>query len=237
MWPRIVAGMRMRSRFESQHRRDQVMTHSMRTNRLFLRAALFAVLAVFIGCGCTVQLAPSPDQSLVTGIRSVNSDIMQLYATVGMGVDKSTFPQRIDQYNKIIGSVDALELQSKTRPVPDSALLQKVDQLIKQWLGANAAPFGPANDEPLTQAANACAIVRNVKPSPAFSIPTPTVQAASQPYIPASASALEQVSRAMRLIRDTDCSHGLNSGEVAANKGYTQYFISEALYYENLLNQ
>lgn len=213
------------------------MTHSPRRNRSWFRALPLVLAAAFVSSACTIQLAPVYDQALVSGIRLVNSDIMELYATTGMGVDQSTFPKRIDQYNKIIGRVDALKLQSQSRPIPDGALLKKVDQAVRQWSGANPAPIGPSDDRSLKLAADECAAARKVKPSPSFTIPAPSVQVDSQPYIPASAQALEQVSRAMRLIRDTDCAHGLNGGEVIANKGYTQYFISEALYYENFLQQ
>jgi hypothetical protein len=206
-----------------------------RQSTSLLRAAIFACVAASIGGACTVQLAPSRDQALIDGIRAVNVQIMQMYATTGMGVDKTGFAQRAEGYNGIIGRVDALRLQSMSRPVPDSALLQKADDAIRQWTGANLAPPGPADDQPLEDASRACAVARRMQPAPNFSRPAPAVQVGSQPYVPASASALEQVSRAMRLLRDTDCVHGLNSGEVAANRGYTQYFIAEALYYENLL--
>jgi hypothetical protein len=185
---------------------------------------------------CTIQLAPAYDPALVNGIRAVNSDIMQLYATTGMGVDKATFPDRVDEYNRIIGAVDALALESQSRPVPDSAIRDKVEQALGQWLASNPTP--PAGrDEALSLAAAECADARKVKRAPALTMPVPMAQADTRQYVPASAMALKQVSRAMSLLRDTDCAHGLNNGQVAANKGYTQYFVSEALFYENFLQR
>ena len=185
---------------------------------------------------CTIQLAPAYDPALVNGIRAVNSDIMQLYATTGMGVDKATFPDRVDEYNRIIGAVDALALESQSRPVPDSAIRDKVEQALGQWLASNPTP--PAGrDEALSLAAAECADARKIKRAPALTMPMPMAQADTRQYVPASAMALKQVSRAMSLLRDTDCAHGLNNGQVAANKCYTQYFVSEALFYENFLQR
>ena len=185
---------------------------------------------------CTIQLAPAYDPALVNGIRAVNSDSMQLYATTGMGVDKATFPDRVDEYNRIIGAVDALALESQSRPVPDSAIRDKVEQALGQWLASNPTP--PAGrDEALSLAAAECADARKIKRAPTLTMPVPMAQADTRQYVPASAMALKQVSRAMSLLRDTDCAHGLNNGQVAANKGYTQYFVSEALFYENFLQR
>ena len=195
--------------------------------------ALALTLAV---AACTIQLAPAYDPALVNGMRAVNNDIMQLYATTGMGVEKATFPQRVDEYNRIIGAVDALALESQSRPVPDSAIRDKVEQALGQWLASNPAP-PMRRDEALSLAAAECADARKIKRAPDITMPAPTAKADTRQYVPASAMALKQVSRAMALLRDTDCAHGLNNGEVAANKGYTQYFVSEALFYENFLQR
>jgi hypothetical protein len=199
---------------------------------------MLALIATLLNAACTIQLAPAYDRALVEGIRDANNDIMQLYATTGMGVDQKSFGQRVDQYNKVIGKVDALALQSQSRPVPDSAVQNKVDQALKQWTDGNVPPLGSAGDDALAMAARECAAVRHVPSVPVLMTQQPpAVQVNSQPLIPASASALTQISRALRLMRDTDCAHGLNNGEVLANKGMTQYYISEALYYENFLQR
>jgi hypothetical protein len=195
--------------------------------------------ALMTASGCTIQLAPSYDPTLLDGIRTVNANIMKLYATTGMGVDKSTFPSRIDQYNAIIGAVDALALQSQTRPVPDDAIRQQVDAKIEQWTKANVnvRPSTAAGDDALRKAAAECAAVRKVPPAPNLTLPATALPTGSNQYVPASASALKQVSRGITLLRDTDCAHGLNNLEVVVNRNYTQYFISEALFYESALQR
>lgn len=212
------------------------MSFLLRRVRLWQWTTLIVLAATVAVTACTIQLAPAYDPALVNGIRAVNSDIMQLYATTGMGVDKATFPDRVEEYNRIIGAVDALALESQSRPVPDSAIRDKVEQALGQWLASNPTP--PAGrDEALSLAAAECADARKVKRAPALAMPVPMAQADTRQYVPASAMALKQVSRAMSLLRDTDCAHGLNNGQVAANKGYTQYFVSEALFYENFLQR
>ncbi|SAL61137.1 hypothetical protein [Caballeronia humi] len=196
-------------------------------------AALLSALALCTAC--TVQLAPPYDASLVNGIRGVSNDIMQLYASAGMGVSKTTFVERAGQYNAIIGRADALALQSQSRPVADSALRDKADQAIKQRLAISPLPK-TVSDDALALAAGECADARHVPRTPALPSFGPP-PANTQPQLPASALALAQVSRAIALLRDTDCAHGLNGAQVAANKGYVTHFMSEALVYETFLQQ
>ncbi|WP_017776872.1 hypothetical protein [Paraburkholderia kururiensis] len=197
--------------------------------------AVLELVIVLVFSACTIQLAPAYDPTLLDGIQGVNGDIMKLYATTGMGVDKATFAGRQDQYNRIIGTVDALALQSQSRPVPDSATRDKVEGELSQWIKGAPAPMFAGGDDALSLAASECESARHVARAP--TVPAHTLTADSKQYVPASASALRQISRAITLLRDTDCAHGLNRLEVAANRGYTQYFISEALFYESFLKR
>lgn len=204
------------------------------------RSAWFVALlsaAMLFASACTVQLAPPYDQSLIDGIRGVSNDIMEMYASTSMGVAKTTFGQRVDRYNQIIGRADALALQSQNRPVADSALRDKAEQAIKQKLAINPLPSS-MSDDALTMAANECADARHVPRTPVLPSFGPLPGSGPQPpQPPASALALTQISRAIALLRDTDCAHGLNGAEVAANKGYVTHFVAEALFYENFLQR
>ncbi|CAB3794518.1 hypothetical protein [Pararobbsia alpina] len=200
------------------------------------RMILLAVAAAAVVLpACTIQLAPAPDQALSDGIRGVNNDIMNLYASASMGATKDTFPQRVERYNKIIGTTDALALQSQSRPVPDSAIRDRLEHAIRERLASDPRP-STASVEALTMAADECAEERHVPRSPVTSAAM-APPAEGQQYVPASAMALTQVSRAIAFLRDTDCAHGLNSGRVASNKGEVQHFISEALFYEYILQR
>jgi hypothetical protein len=82
--------------------------------------ALLAVLLVVSSllAGCTAQLAPAYDQNISDGLDGANKDIQTLFASIGDSVTKDTFKNRSDSYNKIIGELNALELQAKLRPSP-----------------------------------------------------------------------------------------------------------------------
>jgi hypothetical protein len=89
-------------------------------------------LIFFLACltGCAVQLAPKYDAALFEGVIDTNVKIMALLATVSTGTDSSTFSQRAARYNGIIGAVDALTIQSKARPVPETAITDKVNVFL-----------------------------------------------------------------------------------------------------------
>ncbi|SEK02515.1 hypothetical protein [Paraburkholderia diazotrophica] len=195
----------------------------------------FATVAAAILSACTIQLAPAPDKALSDGIKGLNNDIMTLYATAGMAATRDSFPQRADRYNKIIGTADALALQSQSRPVPDSAIRDKVENALHARFVSDPQPSAAATSA-MKMAADECADALHVPRTPAIP-PVAPVPADTQQYIPASAMALTQVSRAIAFLRDTDCAHGLNSGRVAVNKGEVQHFISEALFYEYMLQR
>ena len=71
---------------------------------------------------CTVQFAPAYDQIIADGLATANKDMQTLFATMGTAVTKDTFKTRADSYAKIIGELNALEIQVKTRPAPSAAI-------------------------------------------------------------------------------------------------------------------
>jgi hypothetical protein len=89
-------------------------------------AAGLAILA----SACTTQLAPAYDQSIATGLVSTNTSMHVLFATIGAGVDKSTYSTRAEDYNKVIGELQALEIEAKSRPLPASDVLTKVNAAL-----------------------------------------------------------------------------------------------------------
>lgn len=87
-----------------------------------------SILIMFISAlvACTTQLAPLYDKALMEGLTSVNADTMELFASVAGGTTSQTFPKREAQYNKTIGRLDALSLQSAARAVPKNNVLEAV---------------------------------------------------------------------------------------------------------------
>lgn len=79
---------------------------------------------------CTTRLAPSHDAQLYHDIRQTNIKIMTLFAAVSMGSTSASFSQREPLYNELIGTLDALAIQSKARPVPENAISEKINQIL-----------------------------------------------------------------------------------------------------------
>jgi hypothetical protein len=80
--------------------------------RLWLTCMIIAL------AGCATQLAPSYDKVVAEGLVAANTEAMTLLATTSQGTSASTFSQREEKYNALIGKFDALAIQAGARPVP-----------------------------------------------------------------------------------------------------------------------
>ncbi len=81
-------------------------------------ARIGAIVSLIVLGGCTIQLAPSYDASIVTGLNTANTQAETMFATVSSGVTKDTYATREAQYNAIIGQFSALDSQVAARPMP-----------------------------------------------------------------------------------------------------------------------
>ncbi|NHQ60582.1 hypothetical protein G9409_08275 [Chlorobium sp. BLA1] len=106
-----------------------------------LNLAAFILLTSLI-VGCATQLAPLYDKAIVDGITAANKDAMTLFASASSGLKPESYSTRTDIYNKIIGSLDALEVQAKARPVPKT----KANEAVNKWLEKRGIPT-LTNDE------------------------------------------------------------------------------------------
>jgi hypothetical protein len=77
--------------------------------------------------GCTVQLAPSYDTTIVDGLTSANEQAMTLFASVSSGTEGSPFSDREKTYDELIGKFGALRLQALARPTPQPAILNYLE--------------------------------------------------------------------------------------------------------------
>jgi hypothetical protein len=100
----------------------KVVKHSLKS--------FFIVLIICIS-GCTTQLAPKYDAVLFKGLTDTNFKIMELFASVSTGTDVATCGKREGAYNAVIGSIDALALQSKARPMPENSITEKVNEYLE----------------------------------------------------------------------------------------------------------
>ena len=105
---------------------------------------LFAL--IFLGtvlAGCTAQLAPAYDPSIVNGITGLNQQAMLLYARVASGVPASEYKQRQDMYVQLIGQANALANLTRARPDP-AGLPKFLESKVKDWANLQklSAPTG-----------------------------------------------------------------------------------------------
>ena len=100
--------------------------------RRSLRIA-WASLMLLLICGCTTQLAPAYDQAVSDGLVSANKDIQALFVAVGTSATKDTYPMRAPAYDHIVAELQAVELQIKTRPIPNSGVLQQANTLLAKF--------------------------------------------------------------------------------------------------------
>ena len=112
---------------------------------------IFTFIALFSLASCMTQLAPNYDRALFSGLTETNAKIMELFASVSSGTDKSTFNNRDATYNVLIGRIDALALQSRARPVPENKVTEKVNKYLESRgigsLTGGEAPSAAALDE------------------------------------------------------------------------------------------
>ncbi len=89
----------------------------------------------FLFQSCSIQLAPKFDQVIVTNLTVVTEDIFKVLAEVAEGTKTLDYNKREDNYNKVIGKLEALKLQIDSRPQPNNdkikKLIQKVNIVLK----------------------------------------------------------------------------------------------------------
>lgn len=159
-------------------------------SRVFLMSWIFLVI------GCATQLAPKYDEALFKGVTETNVEIMELFASVSAGTDSSTCDERKSSYNSVIGSVDALAIQSKARPIPENSITEKVNEHLKS---------------------------KGVRSMTGDEAPSATV--------------LEEISKNLTKMKETDCKSGLTDGAVEIFKNAVVTSMDQAITYESFLDR
>lgn len=93
------------------------------------RVVFMAMIAVFL-TACTATLAPNYDKAIVDGLVSANQKSMEIFASTSSGTSNGDYDKREKQYNSLIGSIDALAIQAKARPVPKNNVTEKVNKYL-----------------------------------------------------------------------------------------------------------
>ena len=94
------------------------------------RLAFVGLIIVFL-TACATTLAPNYDKAIVDGLVSVSQKTMELFASTSSGTSKSDYGNREKTYNSIIGSIDALAIQAKARPIPKNKTTEKVNEHLR----------------------------------------------------------------------------------------------------------
>lgn len=124
----------------------------------------FVIIIAFMTLiGCTTKLAPSYDKNVVEQLSQLNVDTMVLMATISDGTSGDTFESRVENYNNLIGRLDALALSAGARPVPASNIYSSISESLKKRGIANI-PFDetkPASVYPITKISETITMIRN----------------------------------------------------------------------------
>jgi hypothetical protein len=89
-------------------------------------------VALLFSTACTTKLAPNYDKAIVDGLTSTNVKLMELFAETSSGTTPGTFDQREKSYNSLIGNLDALTIQAKSRPIPKNRVTEKVNEYLQR---------------------------------------------------------------------------------------------------------
>ncbi|WP_299943287.1 hypothetical protein [uncultured Microbulbifer sp.] len=100
----------------------------MYSNHSKVALVLLLFLALLVS-SCT-QLAPRYDAELYSDLTEVNVELMQFFSSVTHGTNKNTYPERNGHYHALIGRIDALAMQSNTRPIPNRDALKKINHYL-----------------------------------------------------------------------------------------------------------
>lgn len=90
----------------------------------------------FVACwclslmSCATTLAPNYDKAIVDGLNTTSAQLMELFAGSASGTNPASFSAREKTYNKLIGKLDAMAIQSRARPIPTNKVTDKVNAAL-----------------------------------------------------------------------------------------------------------
>ena len=81
---------------------------------------------LLIATSCAVSLAPRFDQGIIDNLSTTSIEVFQLLSEVSEGTTNTDFDKREEEYNEVIGKLEALALQINARPVPNNKTVEKI---------------------------------------------------------------------------------------------------------------
>ncbi|GAA5445094.1 hypothetical protein Misp06_03287 [Microbulbifer sp. NBRC 101763] len=128
----------------------------MSANQPMKRASTLCLFLAILVSSCT-QLAPRYDAELYSGLTEVNAELMQFFSSVSHGTNKGSYSERSQNYHSLIGKIDALAMQSNTRPVPGKVTLRKINNYLDSTnsnISFESAPPSVASLEKISSSLN-----------------------------------------------------------------------------------
>ena len=116
------------------------------TPRLALSPFSLVAGLLLLFTSCAVSLSPKFDQNIIDELSTSSTEAFQLMAAVSEGTSASDFSKREDEYNSVIGSLEALQLQLEARPMPKNKILEKTLGKVNQRLQQRGMETVPATD-------------------------------------------------------------------------------------------
>jgi hypothetical protein len=96
------------------------------------RGISWLVVFLFLLSGCATQLAPAYDKAVVDGLLVANTEVMTLLAKGSQGTSQSTFSERENAYNTIVGKFDGLVIQAAARPIPKTKVSERINGVLEK---------------------------------------------------------------------------------------------------------
>jgi len=93
---------------------------------------VFPIALLLLTSACVTQLAPDYDRALVERLNTTNVALMEFFASTSPGVKQTSFAERKKTYDSLIGQLDALTIQARSRPIPENAVTEKVNAALEK---------------------------------------------------------------------------------------------------------
>ena len=101
-----------------------------RTRTMMQRVSSLALL-LLLGA-CVTQLAPDYNRALVERLNATNVSLMEFFASASPGVKQTSFDDRKPTYDNLVGRLDALVIQARSRPIPQNSVTEKVNAALEK---------------------------------------------------------------------------------------------------------
>ncbi len=91
---------------------------------------IFSLIALSFS-QCTTSLAPQFNELIFSELSSSSEEILVFFASIEKGTESKDFDDREETYHELIGKFEALELETRARPIPGNGVLTRVNKALE----------------------------------------------------------------------------------------------------------